>query len=197
MAKNRYYKHPTYGHVYGESLPTPLGRFCWVYLTKPKDAPPPLEGQQQGPPRYEITVLLDKGSSADFITSLKAMTDEMLALFNKGRSANLGECKLFGKNGDGDEADLEKYPYYKNCWVLTGRNAKAPKVVGPDRKPIDPKEVIGGHLGKVVITPLITAHGISYKLEAVQFVKDDGVRIGGSVRDTVELFEVGLFDCRL
>ena len=37
MAKNRYYKHPTYGHVYGESLPTPLGRFCWVYLTKPKD----------------------------------------------------------------------------------------------------------------------------------------------------------------
>ncbi len=185
----KYYKHPTYGHVYGESLPTPEGRLAWVYLTKPKAAPPPQDGQPQGEPRYEITLILNKEDKAvkAFITSLKKMTDEMLVLFNKGRSANLGECKLFGKSGDGDEADHEKYPFYKGAWALVARNAKVVKTVGPDRKGVEASVITGGNIGKLVVTPMITAHGISYKLEVVQFLKDDGTKYAGAARDAVEL----------
>ena len=126
MAKSRFYKHPEYQHVYGESMVTPVGRIAWTYLTKPKDAPPPKEGQTQGAPRYEATLIINKAAAVDFINKVKAMTDEMLVEFNRGRSANLGECKLFGKYGDGDTADLEKYPFYKDSLILVARNAKPP-----------------------------------------------------------------------
>lgn len=190
---SKYYKHPQYGHVYGQAVKTPLMRLVWPSLLKPKDAPPPKEGQTQGAPRYEISGLLakDGADTKVFIDVLKKMTDEMLELFNKGRSATIGACKTFGKYGDGDEADAEKYPYYKNQWVLTARNAVPVKVVDntmPKPVVIDAKVIVGGVLGHLAVTPMITAHGISYKLEAVQLVEDDGTRFGGGQKDAVELF---------
>lgn len=189
MTKNKYWKHPMYGMVFGNSVPTPIGRLSWPYLTKPKAPPPPQEGQPEGQPRYECTLLIEKAGSEAFVAQLKEMTDEMLILFNKGRPAALGTCMLFGKYGDGDEADLEKYPNYKGCWVLVARNSKVVKTVGKDRKAIETDKILGGMKGKFVITPLITAHGISYKLEVVQLVEDDGVRFGGATRDAVELLD--------
>lgn len=192
MGKTKYYKHPQFGHVYGQSLPTPVGALCWLYLAKPKDAPPPQEGQPQGAPRYEATLLLQKNIPpvTKFVAELKTMTDEMLELFNHKRSAALGTCLLFGKYGDGDEADHEKYPYYKGMHVLIARNVKPVKVVDKNRKLIESEaDIAGGMEGKFVICPIITAHGVSYKLEAVQLVKDGGVRFGGAARDAVELFD--------
>lgn len=193
MAK--YYKHPQYGHVYGESIPTPVGRFVWSNLVTPKDAPPPQkEGEKQGPPRYEITLLLEKTNAQviQFMSQVKAMTDEMLLIFNKNRAADLGQCKIFGKAGDGDEFDHEKYPYYKGCYVLVARNQKPTKAVNADKpkpKVIEASGILGGMTGKLVVTPMITAHGISYKLEVTQLIKDDGTRYGGAARDAVELLE--------
>lgn len=191
MGNKKFYKHPQYGHVYGDSTPTPVGRICWPYLIKPKDAPPPQEGQPQGAPRYEATLLLEKDNPAvmAFVEGIKTMTDVMLVDFNHKRAAALGTCLLFGKSGDGDEADLEKYPFYKGCHVLVARNVKPIKVVDKNRKVIEPAIIMGGIKGRFVINPIITAHGISYKLEAVQFWQDDGVRFGGSARDAVELFD--------
>ena len=188
---NKYYKHPQYGHIYGQSLSTPIGRAVWPFLTKPKDPPPPQDGKPQGAPRYELTLLLQKDNPRvmAFIEQLTKMTDEMLPIFNKGRNAPLGKGNLFGKNGDGDEADHEKYPFYKGCYVLVARNAQAVKVVDKDKKIIDVNDVHGGQEVRCVICPLITAHGISYKLEACQLWRDDGKRFGGAMRDSVELFD--------
>lgn len=186
MAK--YYKHPQYGHVYGLPLTTPIGRLAWASLVKPKDPPPPQPGQQQGQPRYEITLLLEKGPTADaFIKELKMMSSEMADLFNDKRPAKLGEFKLLS---DGDEADQEKYPYYKNRWVLVGRNVQKMDIVDKKKQPLDASGVIGGMKGRLVITPLITAHGLSFKLGAVQVTEDDGTRYGGGVKDMTTLLDV-------
>src|SRR6185369_88350 len=66
-------------------------------------------------------------------------------------------------------------------------NAKPVKTVGPDRKGIEADKITGGMIGKFVINPIITAHGISYKLEVVQLIKDDGTKYAGAARDAVEL----------
>lgn len=178
--KNKYYKHPQYGHVYGDRLVTPFGRAAWPALAVPKDPPPPQPGQQPGQPRYELTVLLqkkDKETKA-FIKVLKEMTGEMVALFNKGRSAKISVDEPLK---DGNDFDMEKYPYYKDNFILVARNAKNVNVVDGKKRDIDVKMVEGGNIVCAVICPLVTAHGISYKLEIVQFVKDDGVKFAGSI----------------
>jgi len=187
----KYYKHPTYGHVYGLSIPTPIGRGGWPNLVKPKAAPPPKEGEKQGAPRYEQTLFLQKDNPSviKFCETIKNMTDEMIELFNHKRAATIGGCRLFGKNGDGDEMDLEKYPFAKGCHVLVARNANPVKVVNKERKIIEPGLIEGGVKVRFVINPIVTAHGISYKLEAVQLWEDDGVRFAGAARDAVELFD--------
>lgn len=190
----KYYKHPTYGMVYGISLPTPVGRGGWPHLVTPKDAPPPKENEKQGAPRYEQSIFLEKDNPAviKFVKTIKDMTDEMLEYFNQKRAAQMGSCMLFGKNGDGDEMDLEKYPFAKGCYVLVARNTKPVKVVDrtvPKPKVIDTALIAGGIKVKFVVCPLITAHGISYKLEAVQLWEDDGIRFAGAARDSAELFD--------
>lgn len=186
-----YYKHPTYGMVYGKSIVSPLGRLCWPFLVTPKNPPPATDGNPPGAPRYEVTIALPKADLKvkKFVKEVKEMTDEMLVLFNKGRSAKLSELSLFGKYGDGDEADHEKYPFYEGTWNLVGRNTQVAKVVDASKKIIEAKTIEGGMIGRLIVTPLITSHGISYKLEAVQFVKDDGVRFAGSARDSLDLFD--------
>lgn len=187
--KYKLYKHPKYGMVYGEARPTPEGRLVWPSLVEPKDPPPPEEGEQPGSPRYESTILLSKDSPevANFLADMKAMTDEMLILFNLKRPAKLGQCDILK---DGDAFDMEKYPYYKNNWVVLARNKEQPKCIGANKKPLEDLTVLkGGCLVKGVITPLITGHGISYKLEVIQFIKDDGTRFGGGVKDLTSLLE--------
>lgn len=178
--KGKYYKHPQYGHVYGQRLASPFGRAAWPALAKPKDPPPPQPGQQPGTPRYEVTILLQKKDKyvQEFITSLDVMVQEMVDLFNKGRSAKIS---VDAPLKDGDTFDLEKYPYYKDCWLLIGRNAKPISVVDGKKRDIDVKMVEGGNIVCGVVTPLITAHGVSYKLEILQYVKDDGVKFAGTV----------------
>lgn len=188
MTKNKYYQHPQYGTTYGEQTKTPIGRIAWPSLIKPKDAPQPQPGQQPGQPRYEGSLVIAKGGEGvgDFLEALKIMTDEMVEQFNTGKKAKISGCKIIS---DGDEFDQEKYPYYANSWVLTARNAQMPKFVNKDRQPIEAADFKGGSKVRFVITPLITAHGISYKLEAAQLVADDGTRFGGGARDATDLLE--------
>ncbi len=192
MAK--YYKHPKFGHVYGLPITTPIGRLVWPHLVTAKAPPPPKPGEAPGSPRFEVAVLIEKGPTADqFIKELKLMTDEMAVLFNDKRSAKLGEFRLLQ---DGDEADMEKYPYYKNRWVLVGRNVAETDVVDKKKQIMDRASVVGGMKGRLVVTPLITAHGASYKLGVTQIVEDDGVRYGGGTKDMTTLLDVidGLSD---
>lgn len=178
--KGKYYKHPTFGHVYGLRQATPFGRCAWPSLIKPKDPPPPQPGQPPGTPRYELTIILPKTDAyaKEFVAKLDKEVQEMVDLFNKGRSAKIS---VDAPLKDGDTFDLEKYPYYKDSWILVGRNAKPISVVDGKKRDIDVKMIEGGNIVCGVVTPLITAHGVSYKLEVVQFVKDDGVKFAGTI----------------
>lgn len=188
----KHWKHPQFGTVFGGTFATPEGRFSWPNLVTPKDAPAPQEGQAPGAPRYEITLLIPKADkkAEEFIKAVTADTDEAIKLFNKGRSATIGNCLLFGKYGDGDTYDHEKYPYYKGCWVLTARNANRIEdkdVMDAGRQPLDRSLIKGGMKGRLVVQTIISGHGISYKMQCVQLKGDDGIRFGGATRDHGDL----------
>lgn len=179
----KYYRHPRYFHVYGDPIATPIARFAWPSLVTPKDPPPPQPGQAPGNPRFELTLLFDNDSAelAQFLQTVEDMTAEMLKQFNEGRSAKLGELRTIQ---DGNAFDAEKYPYYQGKLVLVARNTQRPQIVGTNPKEaVEPEKIVGGVQGKAVVTPLITSHGVSYKLSVVQYLEDDGVRFGGGVRD--------------
>lgn len=176
--KERFYKHPQYGHVYGEMLATPVGRACWVNLTKPKDPPPPKEGQAPGKPRFEVTFLLDKKDKTvlGFLENLREMTTEMVKLFNKKRPTLI---QIESVLKDGDEFDLEKYPMYEDQLLLVGRNEAQIECVARNKEiAIETKDILAGMLCKGVVTPMVTSHGVSFKLHTIQLIKDDGVRFG-------------------
>lgn len=182
MTNKKYYKHPSYGTVYAESVPTPQGRFAWPYLTKPKDPPKGKDGVV-GSARYEVVLVLPKSNPKvqTFLDYIKSETVGMLKTFNEGSKAKIAIDTYLQ---DGDNYDAEKYPYYVGSWVLVARNVKLPTIVDDAKGEIEPSSIKGGMIGKLMVTPLITSHGLSYKLEVVQFLKDDGTRFaGGSGRD--------------
>lgn len=190
MSKSKYYKHPTFGIVFGEDNLSPIGRLVWPALVTPKDPPPPQEGQQPGQPRYEITLLLDKENEKvkAFFAAMKTATDEMVALFNQGtKGATMTPARLFN---DGDNGfDLEKYPYYAGKWVIAARNKEMVGICAADGvTKVEPKDVLGGLKGRLNLQPLITSHGISFKLKGIQVAGDDGQRFGGGTRDPMGLF---------
>lgn len=184
----KYYKHPKFGHVYGEVMGTPVAKVCWPALVKPKDPPPPQEGQAPGAPRYEATILLPKNNPVTdtFLKGLEVMTTGMLEVFNKGAKAKIAGLTLVA---DGDSFDMEKYPYYKDMWVLVARNTQKPIVQGVDAKPVEPSSILGGMQVKLAITPLITSHGASYKLNVLRFISDDGTRYAGGVKDMTNFLD--------
>lgn len=183
-----FYKHPQFGHVYGPTVSTPSGRFAWVsHLVKPKDGMKQQDGSQ-GPPRYEITLLLSKDDPRvkSFINETEKLSKYLVQHYNVGKKAQLAGVEFLK---DGDEFDLEKYPFYKDMWVLIARNQKQPPCYDKDKLELAHNKVLGGQIGKILATPLITAHGMSFKLEAVQVLKDDGVRFAGGMRDLTELLD--------
>jgi hypothetical protein len=184
--KKSYYKHPQFGHVYGEEILVPEVRCCWPSLVKPKDPPPPKPGMPEGSPRYELTFLLPDNKEANkFIADIEKMTKEMLALYNEDKKATLGTITTYS---DGNKFDLEKYPYYEGHKILVARNQKMPIIVDAKRQAGSADIITGGCFVQALITPLITAHGVSYKLNAVQFRRDDGTKFGGSARDLTSMF---------
>lgn len=178
---NKYYKHVKYGTVYGNPVITPTGRCAWPALVKPQEAPPAKPGEPQGAPRYGITIILPKAEKPvqEWNKAVSVMVKEMLVLFNEGRKAKLSIENILL---DGDGFDLEKYPYYKDSWILTARNVKLPPIVDGKKSEIPVDAVMGGMFVRATVTPLLTGHGVSYKLEALQRVRDDNTRFAGANR---------------
>ena len=185
----KYYQHPQYKTVYSESFPTPQGRFAWVSLVTPKDPPPPQPGQAPGTPRYEVSLILPKKNPKvdTFIALLKEECKGMLETFNKTAKAKLSIDTFMQ---DGDNFDMEKYPYYADSWILVARNAKKPTIVDDAKGEIPPETIKGGMSGKLMVTLIVTSHGLSFKCEVVQFLKDDGTRFGGASRNTQALVDM-------
>lgn len=180
-----YYKHPQYGHVYGPTYASPSGRLVWPHLIKPKEGMKQADGTV-GASRYEITQLLAKDDPRVkiFIESTAKLADYLLAVYNEGKKTKLSTT--FDLK-DGNTQDLEKYPFYKDMWILVARNAKQPICYDENKAETEPSKIMGGLIGKLLISPLITTHGVSFKLTAVQVLKDDKVRYGGGIKDFTEL----------
>lgn len=183
--KDKYWKHPQYGTVYGTKTVSPMGYITWPALVSPKPGFVGKDGVSSAP-RFEAPVLLEKSEAKVrlFFEEIESMAAEMIEIYNKGKSAKLGSVSIFK---DGEEFDHEKYPYYAGKWLLLGRNTERPTIYGIDKTPdgkkyqeIDPGFIVGGHLVRLVITPLITSHGLSFKVTDVQYLRDDGTRFGGA-----------------
>lgn len=179
MTKN-YYKSK-YNRVYGDTVAIKGGRAAWPYLVTPRENTFPVKAGDPIPaPRFEITVVLPK-SDPKVQALVKAMAAEsagMLATYNEGKkSGKLAECPAFK---DGDDFDHEKYPYYKDCYLALCRNASKPATVGANKQAIPADTIKGGNLVNVLATPHLGPEGISWKVETVQLVKDDGVKFAGS-----------------
>lgn len=178
---SKYYKHPKFGTTYGNAIVTPTGRCAWPALVKPQDAPPAKPGEQQGAPRYGVSIILPKADSQvqAWIKAVTVMVKEMLVIFNEGRK---GKISIENVLVDGDTFDLEKYPYYKDSWILTARNVKYPPVVDGKKNEIPADAIAGGMFVRATVVPLLTGHGVSYKLENLQRVRDDNTRFAGASR---------------
>lgn len=187
---SKHYKHPTYGMVFcNDELNTPPGRGAWFSLVTPKDPPPPKPGEQPGKPRFEATLLLEKDTPKTdlFLSELATLAAEMQDVFNDGKSTKISIESIVK---DGDFFDNEKYPYYKNHWVLVARNASQPETYDVNAESISPSAFVGGQKIRMRIQPLVTSHGLSYKLKVVQLLMDDGVRFAGGTKDYKSLMSV-------
>lgn len=176
--KKDYYIHPDFKHVYGDNITTPIGRLCWAWLDKPQ----PIKEGFTGSPRYGVTVLLDKSSTEtiQFIDSVQEMLKGMLLVYNKGNKTKLGELSAYQDGDDFDEATKEKYPFYVGHYLIQARNTELPQFKNSKTEIISGADIKGGMKGRLVVTPMITSKGASYKLHLVQIAKDDGVRFGNT-----------------
>lgn len=193
-AKTKYYKHPQYGMVFGVDIKTPVGRLTWPSLVEPKPGFEDPATKIIGAARYEATVSFKKDSK-DFLAFHKLvedMTKEMLPIYNEGKKARLSDLELFK---DGDSFDQEKMPYYGGMWNLKATNAKEVQVLLLEKDARgewvegEPRQLVAGMLVRCVVRPLITAHGLSYKLQTIQLCLDDGVRYGGANQKSSSLFD--------
>lgn len=191
--KNKYYKHPQYGMVFGPDVVVPLGRLAWPYLVTPREGMEDANGNK-GAPRYEVTLILPKNDPKviAFHDIVADMVDEMVTLFNDKRPAKIAIDDIFK---DGDKFDSEKYPYYQGSHVLVARNTEVPETKDITKNsvgkytPKNASEFVGGLLCVAIVAPLITSYGVSYKLKTIISVRDDGIRIGGSVASAESLID--------
>lgn len=196
-----YYINRKYPRVYGETIVTPIGRLLWPYLATPQAPPPPEPGKEPGKPRYSVT-WVSEGTDGleEFMLKLETMTSSMLSEFNAFQKANkratVGE--LSGLLEDGNSMDKEKYPFMQGKLFFSARNSYAPKgaenprgweVKNRAKQSIAADQVIGGMLGRLLVTPHIGPTGLSYRLELVQVTGDDGLRFGGASRNHDDLLD--------
>lgn len=176
-----------YNRIYGDGIRTPSGRFSWPSLVSPKAPPPPKPGEAEGKPRYEVTLLIDKKNPdlAEFLKTMKTMSSEMVEQYNR-YAGKLNLAKLHPDISvckDGDEADVEKYPYYKGMLLLECRNPEMPVLFNAAKEAMEASEVLAGMEGRCVVVPHLGPTGLSYRLEVLQLLNDDGTRFGGGKRD--------------
>lgn len=169
-----------------EVVKSPVGRLSFPSLVEPKGGE--IDGKEIEP-KYQGNLLIDKNSpELDwFVKQMNHHKNQMLALYNKNSSTKIGDCDLWK---DGDRVDLEKYPQNKNTWTIIAKHKDPVKCYNEKRERIDPKDLAGGMLVRFALRPHLGPTGLSYYLEGVQRIKDDGVRFGGANRDYSDVFDV-------
>lgn len=174
------------GMIYNnDPIMTPIGRLCWVNLATKKPGFKQKDGTT-GEPKFQVTLLLEKNKKNNaFVDSVIATADDMLTEYNK-------HCKKFGKPKlaeiisvrDGDEEDLEKYPFNENCWIIRSSNKGEINCWSQSKDVIEDKStILGGMFGRLVIEMSLGGFGVSFRCTDVQVTGDDKTRFGGGSRD--------------
>lgn len=179
-----------YNIVYGEGIVTPKGRLSFPYLTEKKQPLPPKEGEkEQGVPKHEVTILLDKKDAEvkKFIKTLETCAEEMVPLYNQGAKNEIARVKRIVR--DGDQSDHEKYPQEKGCWILAARSKELPDLLNAEQRGVDAATFKAGLIIRLVIEPSLSSGGMGYGLKIVQVMEDDGVRFGGTKQDYTSLLD--------
>lgn len=167
-----------YSGIYGKDTITPIGRLAFVHLATPQG--------QGARAAYSVNLLVDK-KNEQYIKELKEIQQmcKLMAMDFWGARAEdmLKKIKRpFFINGDEPSSTGKVYDGYPGHWIIQARN-KEPKGVTKGFKVLGSKmaeELEAGMFARLGVTPYLNADGYSYKLRAVRFEGDDGVRFGGA-----------------
>ena len=183
--------------MYGNEIITPRGRFAWPFLVNAKAPSEQMKAmaaeKKQNPPdpRYEIQ-WLGKADDVDvlaFNESLGLMVTQMLLEWNAKQSKTDPKLAIDNYLREADPETYEKYPYLQNTLSLLARNknrddpTKGFVVKNGKKQVINPSDILGGMIGRIVVQPHIGTSGLSFQLKTVYLLEDDGTRIGGAVRN--------------
>lgn len=171
MPKKEYFTDQ-YGGVYGAMVVMPIGRLAMPHLAKPST---------KFTPRYQATCLFDR-KDPEAVRGLEIGCAELQEIADQtwGQGAGADEMVATAvKNGD--EKD---YQGYAGCNYISASSdlQHRPTVVGPDHKPMDPAQLQAGMKVRFVVTPHTYSQnggGISWQLNTVMMIEDDGVRFHG------------------
>lgn len=188
---NKFYVD-NYNNIHGPEVESFIGRAIYVNLDEPNT-------YQPDKPSFGLTILLPKSPAQGFtqrdldkaeqvIKNIEGVAKEVIAEHAK--------YKMFDPQGflkDGDEklnADGEVRDEFKNHWFISLNNKKQVVCVGRKGEVI-PFDFIKGGMkvrvkAKVVASTPSGSPKLSLKPVCVQFVEDDGVRLGG--RDVTKGF---------
>lgn len=181
-------KSGKFGNVYGDFLKVDSARAAWVYIDKPRVPRAPKSGEQPREPKYEVTLLLPKGTpeTKAFLRQANTMVEQMADGFFVGKASKKRPAE-FEVVYDGDEReDLEQYPFYEGHWYIIARATvnKQPKLWRLLKKGkgeiIPQSELEAGMRCQAVVCPLFSQMGLSFQIHLLTLLKDDGVRFAGS-----------------
>lgn len=185
------YRSNKYGGLYSDTFNTPVGRFFWMYVAKPKTYRGPVDpGKAPPTPKYEASIAFPKDDPKTkvLIEKVTLEVSQMVAAFNVGKKTKLGEVQIF-QDGDENQEFYTKYPWVKGCYYMTARTGFAPGIVDRAGDEYAAADLQGGMKGKIAFQCCVSNGGLSFTLEGIQFWEDDGTRFGGTARTASQLFD--------
>jgi Protein of unknown function (DUF2815) len=151
-------------------------RLSYLNVWKKKAA----KGQSEDSAKFSATAIFDVETQADQIKAIKAQIDHLIKTELKMNKLPADKICL----RDGAEKDAEGYG--EGTMYLAASNAKKPKVVGTDKKPLetDDPRLFSGVYGNMVVRLWVQNNDygkrVNASLEAVQYVRT-GEALGNQV----------------
>lgn len=165
-----YYKND-FGNIFGGTFTTPVGRLQFVTLVQAKEF--------RGKAKYGATLLFDKATQDTWLPGFALIQNDIEQMIAQ-EYPNGAPAFKYGMLRDGDE---EKYNGFAGrFYIKTSANINDARVAVYDAagKTIDPSLPVAGMLARAVVRVGLFDNGVSYKLIAIQLIKDDGVRFTGA-----------------
>lgn len=173
-----------FGEFYSpQIIYTPVARLIWPALVEPKAFE---AGQVK---KYSVHLAFDKAKKAELKKFHSQVKEFEAILPKKYKGTKYDIFRDADEEYEGDEGEC-KYEYMANKLFILAKTAKLPRLVaanGTDN--LKPEFFEGGMFVRCTVTPGYGKDGFFYQLKLVQFVYDDGTRVGGGFDDGADLVE--------